>query len=335
MGGLSISVFAVPAVIALSIKIMIVASWFNRNAHTGVSRPLIALIAALAALNLSEISFFWAKGQNLQEPPGGLMYFVIAVWMLSFLVHFCISEFSDRKMIYQAVYVYAVTLTIGISLGWVVDGYTPWRHAYTKIPGELYWTFEIFVLTSLMISIVVLTYNSFNKKILSRLRLKARWMLAGFSLSFLAIPFIIVVQHYSESPINSLITLPVTFTAMIIIFIYSHMTRNLISIPLPFSNDYKDQKRLQKLLKLVITTIERSNSNRVALAMLEQHGIILTRTVVSSGFSATIRTKELLHSRSCSDALETVVNKINEAENTSTVYIGFNLSSNQDYRLRR
>lgn len=331
MGGFSI--YASPAIIAFAIKLIIVSSWLSPTKRLGVSKQLMVLIAALGLLNLSEASFFWARGLDLKEPPFGLSYFICAVWMLSFLVHFCISEFSKRKLIPYVTYAYAAALTVGLLLKVVVDGYVPWKYAYTKVPGDYYWAFEVFTLGTLLTALLVLIRNSYSAKLSSKLRLKARWLLFGFSLSFLAIPFIIIAQRYFSSPINTLITLPITFTAMVVIFVYAHLAHNLVSIPLPFSRDHKAQKHNRNILSLVAITLEQTNSSRLALSMLQQHSILLARSGFSQEFAATQTTRDLLHTKECSKALVSVVEKINKCADSKIIYLGFNISSNKEYRL--
>jgi DNA-binding protein Fis len=220
--------YVIPALLALTAKAVI---FFyarfsgQRNLET---RLYLLFLFALSIQNLAEVTFFTAKAQNLASPPGGLLYFVGTIAALALFLHLALVLATDkyprglRDPITVLIYLPAVILELLLWSGnQLVIGLEPFAYTYTKIPGPLYFLFELYTLSYVCAGAGLLLYGG-RRQLSATKRLKSRIMFLSLLPTFVVVVSVIGLQHYSSlRTFNTTFILPVALTFFLAVSAYA------------------------------------------------------------------------------------------------------------------
>lgn len=209
--------YAIPAAVALLAKGVIYYFARTSGIRNTETQLYLFFLFSLSIQNLSELTFFAAHAAGLPSPSGGILYFSASIMALPLLVHLCLMLALDRGEKTTSVAVLWYTMSAGLQvLLWssslMVSGFVPLAYTYTKVPGPLYFLFEIYVIGSLITVVGLLVYGAFTQNTPSK-RLKNETMLVGL-VPFVAVAIgVVLMQHFAPgAKFNTTATLPLALT---------------------------------------------------------------------------------------------------------------------------
>ncbi len=274
---MDITPYAIPAILALAAKAVI---FFyarfsgQRNLET---RLYLLFLFAFAIQNLAEISVFTAKAQQLPSPPGGLLYFAGSIAALALFLHFALilarnhGGRSLRDPVLLLIYTPAVVLEILVWSGdLLVAGFVPLAYTYTKVPGPLYFLFELYAVGYVCLGAVMLFYGGW-RQVTPVKRLKNRIMFLSLLPTFIVVVAVISLQHYSDlRAFNTTVTLPIALTFFLAVTAYATHQHRLFDIQffIPWSKVRARKTAFYDRIRAMIAEIADLGSVREAVHRL-------------------------------------------------------------------
>lgn len=281
--------YTLPAIFAFLPKIVILVLSLRAERQNFQTRLFIMAVALSMTVNVVEIA---GLQKLLAGNPVLVLYYAAHIMMLAVLVQLAVSVSLDRlsadlfSKIGITIYGYALLLEgLLIFTPWLVAGAESLGgYTYTRIPGPLYWIYELFVLAS-MLAITLLPAWGLRRgrDIAARNRCKL-WLIFSAPIAILILA-VIVLLHLGFRWFNFSVTAPLLVAALLAAVGYAvHHQRPIdLNFYLPGSRLKKSKADLYAKLDAFSQTIPRF---RAVDALLEHFAGILECPVALIGTHA-------------------------------------------------
>lgn len=260
------SPYALPAILALLIKIgMFIYARYSR-VHNLQTQLFLLFLFCVAIQNLAEIRFFFTyEDEFLNASDAGRWWYGAAVLELAFLLHLTFLVGTSWRAAGEniptigAFLIYIPALVIEMLL-WgtpllIVD-FEPMSYTVTQIPGPLYFLFQLYVVGYLCLTIGLLAHGS--RTLSSKFRRRqSRFLFVGL------VPFVslavalVVLRHLGFRGFNATATLPFTITFLLVVTAYATHQYRLFDIEffVPWSKVRKRKTAFYKRIQVLIAEI--------------------------------------------------------------------------------
>ena len=204
--------YSVPAILAFILKIGILFFSLRAERHNFQTRLFIAALLGSMVINIAEIAGF----QKLLEPERAFtLHYAAHILTLAILAHLAVSVSFDRfpERLFSAtgvlIYGYGFMLEgLLVFTSTLVAGFEPiGDYTYTRIPGPLFWIYELFMFACLATITVLPALRLRNiRDIAARNRCKL-WVALSTPLTLLVLT-ILVLLHLGFRWFNATVTTP-------------------------------------------------------------------------------------------------------------------------------
>src|ERR1051325_4668760 len=228
--------FALPAIVGLVTKAGMFAYTRWSGVHNALTRCYLALLFTLVLYNVFEIGLFVNHRDGVTTPLSesmirlvvSAMYVATATFLHLALIT-VIPRKDDRQGLSRlgAVLLYVPPLVLlvlfwGTSL--LVTGFVPMSYTYTRVPGPLYFLFELYISGYLIAAFAALLYGAYRQTH-ARQRARNKIMLLG-SLPMIVLGVaIVVLQRFGLRAFNATATITVTMTICLAFAAYATHAR--------------------------------------------------------------------------------------------------------------
>ncbi len=278
---MEITAYAIPAIVALFLKAGIYFYSRSFNVHNLQTRLFLLFLFGISVQDLTEIVAFMGKAQGLPNPPGGLLYFGASILFIGLLLHLALvmatswlDNALSRRGRVTLMLLYLPTVTLEVLL-WatplLVVGFEPMTYTYTKIPGPLYFLFELYVYVYLCAAVALFVYGARREHAPSR-RARNKIMLIGLA-PFFGIVFLVVgLQRFGFRGFNTTMTLPIALTFFLAVAAYATHQHRLFDIQfyLPWSKVRKRKTVFYRRIQSVIAEIALLDSVKEIVELIAQ-----------------------------------------------------------------
>jgi hypothetical protein len=237
---LTIPVITLPAVAALIFKVAIYAYTrmvcVTRNRET---RLFFLVLLSLVAQNLVEIVIFYRVNLGNTVPEfEGRLYFVAAIATVTVLFQLSTllalgHEHPLRRTLAAIVYPCATGLAALVFTPWLIGGFEIFDyrigHSITRIPGPLYFLFELFVVALFSGLIGACAYGWKHQTTDSRRKKNLLLLIAILPTVLLALT-VVGLLHFDIKWFNATATLPVAITYFLVVSAYGIHHRRFLDI---------------------------------------------------------------------------------------------------------
>lgn len=186
--------YAMFSIAALAAKLLIV--WFGWTELRSANGWFLAFFLSLFGVNFLELTgFYYPSSGKLAIFLMTSYYECVLIGSIAFLgTALAVTECSRREVGYSL----SLALTFGtIVLCWpgaIIADVTSIGYTSTRVPGPLYWIFQILLIGSLSASVAVLAYHSkSNKAVL--IRRKAKALLISIAPIFIVALLVVGMMH--------------------------------------------------------------------------------------------------------------------------------------------
>jgi hypothetical protein len=234
---MELSVYAVPALIALTVKVWIYL-YVRPNALRNVQTRLFLLfLITLSVHNLSELSYFITPSADGTTGPGaggGYTYYSASIMALAFLMHLVLLLAHDwpraqRRWLWL-VYAPGIPLQVMLWTGdLVVAGFQPVNYTYQHVSGPLYFLVEAYVLGYVWAIVAALIYGAIYQSTGAKRR-KNRWMLLGLIPMGVLVTLAVLMERLGITAFNTTFTLPFPITFFLLVSAYATHQHRLFDI---------------------------------------------------------------------------------------------------------
>lgn len=292
--------YTLPAIFAFISKIVILVLSLRAERHNLQTRLFIVAVALSMMVNIIEIA---GLQKMLAANRALVIHYAAHIMMLAVLVQLAVSISFDRlsvelfSKIGMMIYGYALLLEgLLIFTPWLVVGIEPLGgYTYTRIPGSLYWTYEFFIVAS-MLAITLLPAWGLRRGQDAAIRNRCKiWLALSAPLAVLILT-IIGLLHFGFRWFNASVTAPLLVAALLAAIGYAvHHSRPVdLNFYLPGSRVKKSKTKLYDQLAAFSQVIPRF---RTVSRLLKQLATILGCPV------ALISQRETLHDASANFTL--------------------------------
>lgn len=281
-----IYLYSLPALLSLAAKLVIFGLAARFRVRDLQSRLFIAAVLFSILLSFAELMVLQRVGMRLFS---GMMYYVVCVPMIALFVHLAatisIDGWRSPKMSkwYFLLYGYVVLLMGLLTFTPLVisdiddfNGYTS-----TGVQGELYFLFELFVVSGFLAIVLLPTWglNKSNDPI--RRNQCKLWLLVAAPLSLLIIT-IVILLHYNIHWFNATVTTPLLLAALLAAVGYSvHSSRPVeVGYLFPWSTTRRTKNELYQNLNGLGTDVSSPSSLQFLIDRLS-HTLGCSVTVVT------------------------------------------------------
>ena len=256
-------IYALPAIIAFVFKVILLLYANASSSQSKVTRLFVIFLFALSLNNLAEVSFFLAGGKDVIPVLPLNLYFLSAFAALALFVHlfssFVFGSLTNVKATFglTGLYGYAGALAALLLLTpWLITGYAPLGHSYYRVPGPLYFLFEIFALVCFAVAVAVLIYGALRESV-HRTRIKCQLMLVGIAPMTIIVVSNIALMHYGITWLNTPMLLPAAITFFLVIATYAIVQYRIFDIQfyIPWSSVRKRKSAFYQRIRSMIAEI--------------------------------------------------------------------------------
>ena len=202
--------FALPAFIALIFKCyLLFLSVMNKH---DINKYLVAVIALMSMLNFLEFLYFVDFGHDEYLLK---IYYVVAIFTLM-----CIAKLTSNLTriyipFYSVIHVFGIFLIpLIIFTDYLIAGVPANGTSIARAPGDYYFLFQVFVITQIVISLLLITISMFNEKKDIILRAKSSVILISL-LPGLFTVFVVMFSMALDVRINLAFVIPVVTTIFV------------------------------------------------------------------------------------------------------------------------
>lgn len=257
--------YALPAIVALLAKAGMYFYARYSKIHNLQTRLYLLFLFSLSIQNLAEITFFTAKAEGLPAPSGGRLYFGASIPAIAFLLHLALAMATNWRSIHGrrptigVMLLYAPALVLEVLL-WatpsLVAGFQPLNYTYTKIPGPLYFLFELYALSYLLFAAALLLYGARTQVVTFR-RLQNKLLSIGLFPWVALVLTVISLQHFGFRGFNTTATLPLAITFFLAVTAYATHQYRLFDIDffIPWSKVRKRKTAFYDRIQAMIAEI--------------------------------------------------------------------------------
>ncbi len=232
---------ALPALIALLFKVILLAYAFRAPRRDSTTRLFMALLILFSAHNLVEFIGFnnlVQHGLDRTTEICGYLYFAIGIPFLALVLHLSLRLSTTPAQWEQwGRYVYLLYVPVPILefllLGTdkLVSGFTHFgQYTILRTPGPLYFLFETYAPLYLLASLVYLAYGARASRMPVISRLRNRWWLAALLPFVLLNVYLIVANHFGLAKLSSSVFNPIAITIFLAITTYATHQYRLFDI---------------------------------------------------------------------------------------------------------
>ncbi|MEE9596392.1 MAG: hypothetical protein V3V96_06410, partial [Acidiferrobacterales bacterium] len=284
---MGLPIYAIPALVALIAKGILFAYARFSQVRNFETRLYLFFLFALSIQNLAEILTFRTIAQDGLFPKiYGLTYYGASIAAIALLLHItvvlAVGTSRSTTKVTAAIALYAPAVILGVLLfftPWLVVGFEPLSYTVAKIPGNLYFLFEIYALSYLSTGVVLLIYGSLKQNSPSK-RLKNKFMLLGMSPVFFVAIGVISLSHFgvrylspngtSAIAVNTTIVLPIALTFFLAVTAYAIHQHRIFDIQfyIPWSKVRKRKTAFYRRIRGMIAEIAKLPSVNEAVSQL-------------------------------------------------------------------
>ncbi|MGK0439595.1 MAG: hypothetical protein ACJATK_002555 [Paracoccaceae bacterium] len=243
------SVFALPALIALLTKIWIFV-FAKKTNHT--SQIFLWLLVFFAANNLSEFLVISQLLNNAVSESLLKSYYVALLFSLAYMCIFTMSvayKDSHTKFNLLTIGIAALMALITFQTNWIVAGAISVDYTVTAVRGAYYFVFQLTVLTGFAWILYTLVRRYLNTLDID---VQLKCFYAGLTLSPIIIMSIIVMAMMQMGyQYTGAILLPFASTFLLLLVVLTEKNNDLIGIQsrLPFSEQRKAEKKILSIYR--------------------------------------------------------------------------------------
>ena len=233
--------YASPALIALLLKCYFLSLVVKTNQDA--TKVLVALLACLSFLNMLEILFFVSSSEDSILLS---LYYIAAMFSLMLISEFIFYLTRSQIPFFNIVHIFGLFLIpLFMFTPYIIKGAQPMGISITRVPGEYYYLFQIFVLLQLSTSIYLVIKTIFDGNKKSIIRAKSSVIFASFLPMFLAITIILFLMSLGVN-INLVIILPITSTIFVWGCWYTVTNEKIIDLStfIPVTPSWKRKREL-------------------------------------------------------------------------------------------
>lgn len=264
--------YAIPAVIALLAKVGIFFYARYSRVHNLKTRIYLIFLFCMAVQNLMEIQFFTADAEGgASNPPtvSGLLYFGVSILAIALLLHLAVilatnsreqGNLSRRGLL--TIYIPATVLEVLLfTTPLLVAGFERMGYTYTRVPGQLFFLWELYAIGYLVAAVAFLFYGAWRQGTAFE-RLQNRLLLIGLLPILLVVVAVIGFQHFGFRVFNATATLPFAVTFFLIVTAYATHQYRLFDIAffIPWSTVRKRKTAFYQRIQALIAEISDMSS---------------------------------------------------------------------------
>ncbi|MBX2846852.1 MAG: hypothetical protein KTR16_00915 [Acidiferrobacterales bacterium] len=240
------SIYAVPAIVAFSIKLFFV--YFYRK-NLEVNHYLLAMVLVFACHNLFEVLIFWQFSNGIAAEYLLRAYYVASLISLTVIATYASNIGYTLAKIWQRGLFLAVVLMSGIILAtdFIVSGSTSISYSTTALRGDFYWLFQVssIAILSVVIGLLVRGYIKSDSH-----ETEIRCAYAGLALlpHFIAV-FVIILMMNLGFNLNAAMVMPLATTMFLFILLASEKKHRMTDIRrfIPFSEERQTANQIMEI----------------------------------------------------------------------------------------
>lgn len=258
---------AIPALVALIFKLILLGYSIKAPAQTITTRLFLALLVVLSLQNLVEFLGFNHLVQHGVTPTiqlVGFTYVALLIPAIALILHVSLRLSLDlpaedaRVRLQPLLYVPVVVLLyLLLFTDQLVLGFRPFQNTVLRVPGPLYSLFETYLSVYLLAALVNLFYGARTSRAPMIRRARNRlWLLAILPTGLLLV-YLIVANHFGLTKITSTIYLPITLTFFLVVTTYATHQHRLFDVEffIPWSKVRQRKTAFYKRIQAIVAEI--------------------------------------------------------------------------------
>lgn len=270
-----IAAAAIPALVALLFKIVLLGYSFRSLSAATMKRIFFALLVIVALHNFVEFIGLniYAGTVTPSIARLGFAYMALTILAVAAILHICLRLGIDsppgKERAQLLLYVPAVVLA-GLLLltDKLVLGFQPFKNTVLRVPGPWFHVVESYMIIYLLAALALLVYGARYSRSLAMARTRSRLWLIGLMPTGLLLLYLIIANHYGAARLTSTIYLPITLTFFLVIATYAIHNYRLVDITyfIPWS---KVRKRKTAFYRDIQALIAENSESRPMLEVLK------------------------------------------------------------------
>ncbi len=213
-----------PALIGLLLKLFLL--YFNLKLLT--KKPLLTILGISVLLSAVELAVLMTFFQGQDIDILFRFYYVASIWWAGIaLAYVCHITRLMRYIVLPVISLLIVMSYLFIFTDLIISGYRSAGYAPTAIKNHYYWIFQIFAISSISVSILLLIKKSFFSHVQLEEKMKYIYLLMAFLLPFATIVTIVTLMQIGIN-INAATILPTVTTIFVFFMIRSEQGHGLI-----------------------------------------------------------------------------------------------------------
>jgi hypothetical protein len=255
---------SLPALISLSLKGGIYLYAHFSRTHSLLTRLYLFTLFAFSIQNIAEVAHFYTLIERGVMPNFEVnVFYAATIIAYAFLFHLSLAlAFDPRdktiRKLAAAIYLYAVILEALLFLTpWLIVGYTPIRqYTVTRIPGPLYWAFEMYTVGICLATIGMLAYG-LKRQLSSYKRSQIKIVLMAIIPINLVLVTVLLALHTGVRLFNASVTMPIALTFFLVLTAYAIHQYRLFDIEffMPWSKMRKRKTAFYARIQATIAEI--------------------------------------------------------------------------------
>ena len=272
---LEINPYSLPAIMTLFLKALIFLYARYSKITSTVTHLFLFLLFALAIQNLGEIWSFYEPqipAGEIRDRAGGTVYFAASIAAIAVLTHLALSLSGWTSTVGKLALIYAPAVMFEILLiftPYMIQGFTPERFTYTRVPGPAYLFFTFYALGFLTFNLVIFYRNAFIKPNGIN-RIRNRWIFYIFLPAILFPITVLVLQQLHIKSFSLIYYYPWILTLFLAGTAYATLAHRIFDISLinPWSSSSKQKKGFYQRVRSCMETLSTATTPDQALASI-------------------------------------------------------------------
>lgn len=219
---------SLPAFVALCFKAGIFAYARAAIRHNLQTRLYLLALFALSIQNVAEIAHFDAIiNKGVLPILEVTIFYAASIAALSLFFHLSLTFASELlgkatvRRLYGLGYILCVSLeALLLFTPWLIKDYETMSHTVTRVPGPLYFLFEVYVLLLSVGIVAALIYGATKESNASR-RARATTVLFAVAPMLLVAVFVVAALHIGMRRFNAALVMPIATTYFLLVTAYA------------------------------------------------------------------------------------------------------------------
>ena len=220
-----------PAIVALAFKGGIYAYAANSKIHSRQTKLYLYFLFAMSLQNLAEIfGFYSLNAKHIIPYFEATAFYAASIVIIVLLFHLVLSLVYDdylegkKNWVLKFLYVYAVVLE-GLLLftPWLISDFIKFEYwigySMTRVPGPLFFLFEIYAIGVFLSVIGILFYGAKNQTTAQKRAKNSLFLIAIIPMALVVIA-VLTLLHFGIKWINASITFPIAITYFLVVTAY-------------------------------------------------------------------------------------------------------------------